>query len=135
MTRIARSLARALAAVLAPAVLSAACNSESPSCKSIGQEAAHCKVRADCPGYVAGDAGAQGFVCLFGYCMNDPTPCTTLCSGNQRGLTCVHSGVRGICDGCTHDSACVSPAACEAVTGHPCHSDVDAGNSPCPWVK
>ena len=95
-----------------------------------------CKVRTDCNAY-GGDAAA--FVCFFGYCGADPPPCTTPCSGDQRGLTCVHSGVQAHCDGCKHDSACLFGKQCETVTGRACTPDLDGGRfgyvvdgGPCP---
>lgn len=138
-TRIVGGLGRASLAVLAPAVLSgAACNGEAPAASPEvgGVTLPTCKVRTDCPGYRPEDAGYRpgdlAVVCLFGYCDADPRPCPPLCK-DHPGLTCVQSGIQAHCDGCTHDSACVSPADCETVTGHPCSPDFDGGQPPlCP---
>jgi hypothetical protein len=124
-TEIISFLARALLLVFGPAVLSAAaCNSDVPtaSSNSAGVEPKLCKVSADCS-----TGGSGGPVCLLGYCENDPSPCTTPCTGRWLGYTCVHSGVQAHCDGCKYDSACLPPLACQTVTGHPCSSDLDGG--------
>jgi hypothetical protein len=109
-------------ALLAPALLSAsACDGDAPGGAPEGssQLVAPCKVRTDCPG--------PGSVCLFGGCTSDPPPCTTPCSGALRGSTCVHSGVQAHCDGCTSDSACLSPELCRTLMGARCKPDLDAG--------
>jgi hypothetical protein len=112
-------------ALLAPALLSAAaCNGDAPGAAPAGssQLPPSCKARADCA-----DAGWPEWVCLFGYCGPEPPPCTTPCSGALRGFTCVHSGVQAYCDGCTSDSACLSPGDCRTLMGAPCKPDLDAG--------
>jgi len=84
-----------------------ACNSSAnttPNTIGSGTAPARCNVRADCPTY---GVDAQTTVCFFGRCAVEGTGCTTPCSGAQRGLTCVHSGVKAHCDGCVYESACL----------------------------
>src|ERR1041385_7078578 len=87
---------------------------------------ATCLVRTDCARW-SGIPSTD--VCFLGVCGPDPPACTTPCSGDLRGLTCVHSGIQAHCDGCTHDSACLSKVDCKTITGKPCAPDLDAG----PW--
>jgi hypothetical protein len=119
-------------------VASGACSEETNATSSVGTTSRlPCKTKADCSTYSSIDSQAQ--VCLLGQCTLESAGCTTPCSGARRGMTCVHSGILAHCDGCTNDSACLSPEDCETVTGHPCVPDLDAGPrppvveaSPCP---
>jgi hypothetical protein len=80
-----------------------------------------CETREDCRLRV-GDASPTD-ICFLGHC-TDPVaaaPCNGDCG---LGATCVRSGILAHCDGCTSDSACVSPGPmCELITGHPCVPD------------